>query len=239
MQVEDIESKLDLLFDMYKEDRKILLQHCQACSTPTGNTPSSEVTSCLKNSSSLKQPRSILSDKQCSEPTSPTVRSQEKAIQRNLSDLSQRIKKRVTYRLLSLNDQPLSRVNDVIKQQSYRDRNVTNHCDSRSLDQSDESSENNSNDRTKLIEESATDCIHEHEQKPPQKRKLSRSSNRVTDSENEYESDGVMNNNTNEQHSFQNHSLVLDLKSNDVQCSNEDSVFNTMDLMSFPGYKPK
>ncbi|XP_021364239.1 potassium voltage-gated channel subfamily KQT member 1-like isoform X2 [Mizuhopecten yessoensis] len=107
---EDIESKLDLLFDMYKEDRKILLQYCQSKSQITNNLPASgeatPVASCLKSStSSLKQPRSILADKQCSEPSTPTSLGniENPSMQRNLSDLSQRIKKRVTYRLLSLN----------------------------------------------------------------------------------------------------------------------------------------
>uniref|UniRef100_A0A8W8N8C4 Potassium channel voltage dependent KCNQ C-terminal domain-containing protein n=1 Tax=Magallana gigas TaxID=29159 RepID=A0A8W8N8C4_MAGGI len=109
--VEDIESKLDLLIDLYKEDRKPLLQHCQDCSQQN-NMPAehnqTEVTSCLKNPiiSKPTTPCSILSDKHCSEPTSPTnARTPDKKMQRNLSDLSQRIKKRVTYRLLSLNDQ--------------------------------------------------------------------------------------------------------------------------------------
>ncbi|XP_033727166.1 potassium voltage-gated channel subfamily KQT member 1-like isoform X2 [Pecten maximus] len=107
---EDIESKLDLLFDMYKEDRKILLQYCQSVAQITNNVPASgeatPVASCLKSStSSLKQPRSILSDKQSSEPSTPTnlENIDNPSMQRNLSDLSQRIKKRVTYRLLSLN----------------------------------------------------------------------------------------------------------------------------------------
>lgn len=107
-QTEDIESKLDLLFDMYKEDRKLLLQYCQ--SMAQDNMPTSgeatPVASCLKSStSSLRQPRSILADKQFSEPSTPTNvgNSENPSLQGNLSDLSQRIKKRVTYRLLSLN----------------------------------------------------------------------------------------------------------------------------------------
>lgn len=52
LKVEDIESKLDLLIDLYKEDRKPLLQHCQDCSQQN-NMPvehnQKEVTSCLKN----------------------------------------------------------------------------------------------------------------------------------------------------------------------------------------------
>lgn len=74
-----------------------------------------EVTSCLKNPIVPKPttPRSILSDKHCSEPTSPTTaRTPDKTMQRNLSDLSQRIKKRVTYRLLSLNDQSETKISD-------------------------------------------------------------------------------------------------------------------------------
>eukprot|EP00105_Crassostrea_gigas_P023381 XP_011443188.1 PREDICTED: uncharacterized protein LOC105339362 [Crassostrea gigas] len=68
--VEDIESKLDLLIDLYKEDRKPLLQHCQDCSQQN-NMPvehnQMEVTSCLKNPIIPKPttPRSILFDKHC------------------------------------------------------------------------------------------------------------------------------------------------------------------------------
>lgn len=70
LKVEDIESKLDLLIDLYKEDRKPLLQHCQDCSQQN-NMPvehnQMEVTSCLKNPIIPKPttPRSILFDKHC------------------------------------------------------------------------------------------------------------------------------------------------------------------------------
>lgn len=99
-QVEDVESKMDLLIDMYKEDRKILLQNAQAIIS--NQSSQTEITPCLKNS--LATPRSILHDRTSSEPSTPTIRNAEKAMHRNLSDLGQRIKKRVTYRLLSLNE---------------------------------------------------------------------------------------------------------------------------------------
>ena len=92
-QVEDIETKLDILIDLYKEDRKILLQKL---SSPTdSNTENKELVN--------KQiPRSILVDKQYSEPSSPIVnRPPKRFMQRNHSDLSSRIRKRVTYRLHS------------------------------------------------------------------------------------------------------------------------------------------
>lgn len=98
--MEDIESKMDLLIDMYKEDRKILLQNAQQIIA--NQSTHSEITPCLKNS--LTTPRSILQDRTSSEPSTPTIKNAEKAMQRNLSDLGQRIKKRVTYRLLSLNE---------------------------------------------------------------------------------------------------------------------------------------
>ncbi|XP_048249838.1 potassium voltage-gated channel subfamily KQT member 1-like [Haliotis rufescens] len=96
---EDIEAKLDLLVDMYKEDRRILLQYLQTqMSSQTQPTPANQT-----------KPRPILVEKQfTSEPATPTSLSHNpvKPMQRNLSDLSQRIKKRVTYRCLSLNDPP-------------------------------------------------------------------------------------------------------------------------------------
>ncbi|XP_059158214.1 potassium voltage-gated channel subfamily KQT member 5-like [Physella acuta] len=102
-QVDDIETKLDLLVDMYKEDRKLLLQHIQHTygeNPPPPNPPKPPPF----------KPRPILIDKQfTSEPPTPTclgMGRQRPVIQRNLSDLSQRIKKRVTYRGLSSHDPP-------------------------------------------------------------------------------------------------------------------------------------
>ena len=103
VQVEDIESKLDLLIDMYKEDRKILLQHLQdqqqgEQGPAMGAPPQVPL-----------KPRPILVDKQfTSEPATPTGPglNPNRPMHRNLSDLSQRIKKRVTYRCLSLHDPP-------------------------------------------------------------------------------------------------------------------------------------
>ena len=96
LQVEDIESKLDLLIDLYKEDRKILLQEPRRMpdSPPQdGDTRDEPGT----------KPRSILVDKQyTSEPSSPiTNRHPRRVMQRNHSDLSSRIRKRVTYRFQS------------------------------------------------------------------------------------------------------------------------------------------
>ncbi|KAK3087245.1 hypothetical protein FSP39_003506 [Pinctada imbricata] len=232
--VEDIESKLDLLFDMYKEDRKILLQHCHSCSTPSSNTPMTEVSSCLKNSGSLKQPRSILSDKQSSEPTSPTVRNQDRAMQRNLSDLSQRIKKRVTYRLLSLNDQHVSKPNEIMEQPK-RQRSVS--FDEQNNDTFEESTENSTND-AKVLNDSKQNSISENEPKVTTKRKLSRSFHRITDSELEDERDDNSSQNDSK-HSFQNRTMTLEFKANNVNCSNENSLSETVNLLSFPGYKPK
>nr|KAG5688027.1 hypothetical protein BaRGS_026817 [Batillaria attramentaria] len=104
--VEDVESKLDLLIDLYREDRKILLQHIQHQQQGTqgqgqGQTPGQPPIQI--------KPRPILVDKQfTSEPATPTGVGQNpnKPMYRNLSDLSQRIKKRVTYRCMSLHDPP-------------------------------------------------------------------------------------------------------------------------------------
>lgn len=91
---------------MYKEDRCLLLQLCKT-NNPESSTEPAPPAPTLNNS--VKQPRSILVDKQfTSEPPTPTMKHQPRPMQRNHSDLSQRIKKRVTYRLLSLND-PLDR----------------------------------------------------------------------------------------------------------------------------------
>ncbi|GFR76215.1 potassium voltage-gated channel subfamily KQT member 5 [Elysia marginata] len=133
-QVDDIETKVDLLVDMYKEDRKFLLTHIQhiysgnapptdpnrvsQAPLPDGGNASSEKSNQGKKSLSGFKPRPILIDKQfTSEPATPTgfvtgggagVASSSRlgarpGIQRNLSDLSQRIKKRVTYRGLPQN----------------------------------------------------------------------------------------------------------------------------------------
>ena len=109
-QTEDIESKLDLLIDLYKEDRKLLMGCYQNCVQNTRlSQPTQEVTSCLKNSSAtLKQPRSVLVDKSNKQSSTSNMHEDDfnpaYAMHRNLSDLGQRIKKRVTYRLMSLND---------------------------------------------------------------------------------------------------------------------------------------
>ena len=91
--MEDIETKLDILIDLYKEDRKLLLQ--KLSSSTDSNSDNKEIVN--------KQiPRSILVDKQYSEPSSPIVnRPPKRFMQRNHSDLGSRIRKRVTYRLHS------------------------------------------------------------------------------------------------------------------------------------------
>ncbi|XP_052762400.1 potassium voltage-gated channel subfamily KQT member 4-like isoform X2 [Mya arenaria] len=97
-QVEDIESKLDLLIDLYKEDRKVLLQ---ARASVTNSSASNEHAN--QNQQNCPKPRSILVDKQyTSEPSSPIIEKHPKKFMlRNHSDLSSRIRKRVTYRLHS------------------------------------------------------------------------------------------------------------------------------------------
>lgn len=109
-QVEDIETKLDLLIDLYKDDRKILLQ----MKSPSPERPSSE-------SNQQSKPRSILIDKQyTSEPSSPTCfdKHPKKVMLRNHSDLGSRIRKRVTYRLNSV---PLKQFGEPVR---YDDNEV-------------------------------------------------------------------------------------------------------------------
>lgn len=85
---------MDILIDLYKEDRKIILEKL--------NPP---VDTCIEIKSPVNKqiPRSILVDnKQYSEPSSPIVnRPPKRFMQRNHSDLGSRIRKRVTYRLHS------------------------------------------------------------------------------------------------------------------------------------------
>lgn len=102
---------------MYQEDRKLLLQQIQQTYGGGTHGGSSHPPPPPAPSSHFK-PRPILIDKQfTSEPATPTglgystssegrQQGMKPVIQRNLSDLSQRIKKRVTYRGLSLHDPP-------------------------------------------------------------------------------------------------------------------------------------
>ncbi|XP_050715543.1 potassium voltage-gated channel subfamily KQT member 4-like isoform X10 [Eriocheir sinensis] len=130
-QVDDIESKLDQLIDLYMEDRKRLLALPPLGSVPFPTTPTSSAplpgspdscssgpttsftpissSSTVVPSSSLTQvpgapppyvsvlkPKPILVDKQASEPNTPTNKYFERPMMRGNSDVSQRMKKRVT-----------------------------------------------------------------------------------------------------------------------------------------------
>ncbi|KAH3709751.1 hypothetical protein DPMN_069215 [Dreissena polymorpha] len=77
---------------MYKEDRNVLMQ-----------SRTSENTANDKHAHTSVKPRSIIIDKQyISEPSSPILEKHPKEMMlRNYSDLSSRIRKRVTYRLNS------------------------------------------------------------------------------------------------------------------------------------------
>ncbi|XP_042232598.1 potassium voltage-gated channel subfamily KQT member 1-like isoform X2 [Homarus americanus] len=124
-QVDDIESKLDQLIDLYMEDRKRLLA-LPAAGVPTvppaphpgspdscSSGPTTSFTPATSNhptapSSSLAvpgapppyasvlKPKPILVDKQSSEPNTPTNKYFERPMTRGNSDVSQRMKKRVT-----------------------------------------------------------------------------------------------------------------------------------------------
>lgn len=101
-QVEDIETKLDLLIDLYNEDRRERNQS-QHPNETTENPPTPPVIT-THPGIKLPKPRPILVDRQhASEPNTPTIlRTTYKPMQRNLSDIGQRFKKRVTYRCYSL-----------------------------------------------------------------------------------------------------------------------------------------
>ncbi|XP_043463567.1 potassium voltage-gated channel subfamily KQT member 1-like isoform X1 [Leptopilina heterotoma] len=95
-QVDDIETKLDQLLELYMEDRKRLL----ALPIPESEYQSVNVQEPPSMSTVLKP---ILVDKQLSEPSSPTTTSfrenekqKPRPIHRGHSDLSSRVKKRVT-----------------------------------------------------------------------------------------------------------------------------------------------
>ncbi|CAG2112946.1 unnamed protein product, partial [Medioppia subpectinata] len=123
--VEDIESKIDQLMEMYLEDRarmtamalsglahvpSLATQHhvgsAMSNQTPPPPPPSTPVSQSFPNgslsplaSATLAKPKPILIDKQSSEPNTPIARCVDKQIQRGNSDLSQRfVKKRVTLR---------------------------------------------------------------------------------------------------------------------------------------------
>lgn len=103
---------------MYQEDRKLLMQQLQPSYGAPAHGGSPHPPPPPPAPSTHFKPRPILIDKQfTSEPATPTglgfvtcpdgrQQAMKPVIQRNLSDLSQRIKKRVTYRGLSLHDPP-------------------------------------------------------------------------------------------------------------------------------------
>ncbi|XP_069946650.1 potassium voltage-gated channel subfamily KQT member 1 isoform X2 [Cherax quadricarinatus] len=129
-QVDDIESKLDQLIDLYMEDRKRLLalpstlvpnvppgqptagphpgspDSCNSGPTtsfapatsnpPTAPSSSLAVPGAPPTYASVLKPKPILVDKQASEPNTPTNKYFERPMTRGNSDVSQRMKKRVT-----------------------------------------------------------------------------------------------------------------------------------------------
>ncbi|UYV61797.1 K02A2.6-like, partial [Cordylochernes scorpioides] len=106
--VEDIETKLDHLVEMYMEDRMRMMATQQTClsppqpESPPGDSPPPPP----PTPHGRGTPKSILVDKQASEPNTPVAKSFERVIHRGNSDLSQRFKKRVTLRH-SLDSEPI------------------------------------------------------------------------------------------------------------------------------------
>jgi hypothetical protein len=109
--MEDVESKLDMFMEMYKEDRRwqqqlFQLHHTSNPGTtddkdPPDSPPPPSPYSKTHTVSALPRLRSILIEKPISEPNTPISKNPDKPMTRNLSDLGPRIKKRVTYRTLS------------------------------------------------------------------------------------------------------------------------------------------
>nr|QTA73544.1 potassium voltage-gated channel protein KCNQ [Scolopendra subspinipes] len=114
-QVDDIESKLDQLLEMYMDDRKRYQSLPSAFSPPhymNSTYGGSTAPAVVKNNGGhpvitavssvplvgIAKPKPILVDKQSSEPNTPTNKSIERPMQRGFSDVSQRLKKRVTVR---------------------------------------------------------------------------------------------------------------------------------------------
>uniref|UniRef100_A0A1L8DDI5 Putative potassium voltage-gated channel subfamily protein kqt member 4 isoform x2 n=2 Tax=Nyssomyia neivai TaxID=330878 RepID=A0A1L8DDI5_9DIPT len=119
-QVDDIETKLDTLIDLYMQDRKRFLSlpiisdslHSNNLPSLPPNPPGGggtsagattvATTSMSSGSSGSLKPKPILIDKQFSEPNSPITKTFEQPVQRRppmhrgFSDLSNRMKKRVT-----------------------------------------------------------------------------------------------------------------------------------------------
>uniref|UniRef100_T1J3K4 Potassium voltage-gated channel subfamily KQT member 5 n=1 Tax=Strigamia maritima TaxID=126957 RepID=T1J3K4_STRMM len=130
-QVEDIETKLDQLIEMYIEDRKRIhalpvleipptsfgasrgeiddfrpsmtsysSSSSQNATVSQPNSPPAGATALPISTTATKftRPKPILVDKYLSEPNTPTSKSFDRPMQRGYSDLSQRLKKRVTLR---------------------------------------------------------------------------------------------------------------------------------------------
>ncbi|XP_013779290.2 potassium voltage-gated channel subfamily KQT member 1-like [Limulus polyphemus] len=90
--VEHIEAKIDKLMDIFLEDR----QRRNTMASQTSVQPNTTQTS--PTPTALPKPKSILVDKQASEPNTPISKSFGRSMQRGNSDLCQRLKKRVTLR---------------------------------------------------------------------------------------------------------------------------------------------
>ncbi|XP_063914742.1 potassium voltage-gated channel subfamily KQT member 4-like isoform X3 [Zophobas morio] len=108
-QVDDIESKIDQLLELYMEDRKRLLALPFVQQSVDNMPPTSSISN---PSCAVLKPKPILVDKQSSEPSSPITKSFKEPPQapvirrpmhRGFSDLGNRIKKRVTLSSISSN----------------------------------------------------------------------------------------------------------------------------------------
>ena len=113
-QVDDIEGKFDLFMEMYKEDRRWyqlqhqhLYQNMQRLIGRQNSNPTIVEDEMTRGNVTTEQQlgKSSAGSSSClrrgasdSEPGTPTVKNPDRPMQRNLSDLGPRVKKRVTYR---------------------------------------------------------------------------------------------------------------------------------------------
>lgn len=146
LQVEDIETKMDQLMEMYMEDRHrmanvfaSLTSSAPSTSSPPPPPPSPSFGAAPPDTSNAHTPRPqvpkksiLIENKHFSEPTTPVAKNFEKTIHRGNSDLSQRCfrKKRVTVRHSLEGTSPSLLSAPRIEIQPEKDRTISCSADS-------------------------------------------------------------------------------------------------------------